>query len=126
MDLKVELPWPASCLSPNARSHWRKIADAKSAARMLAKFVALDAINRAGWPKHVTDAKTQITFIAKDSRKRDGDNHLSMCKAYLDGLADAGVIANDCGFTHAPVKFVKGSKRGVVIEVIQLARERTA
>lgn len=119
--LRIDLPWPASCLSPNARSHWRKVGEAKKSARTLAKYVALDAINRAAWPKNVTDARTHITFIAKDERKRDGDNHLAMLKAYLDGITDAGVIANDCGFTHSPVRFVKGEDRGVIIEI-----ERTA
>jgi crossover junction endodeoxyribonuclease RusA len=117
--MEISLPWPASCLSPNARSHWRKVGEAKKAARTLAKYVALDAINRNNWPKNVTAATTYITFVAKDDRKRDGDNHLAMLKAYLDGLADAGVIANDCGFTHSPVRFVKGEDRSVIIEVKQ-------
>jgi crossover junction endodeoxyribonuclease RusA len=124
--MRIELPWPASCLSPNARSHWRKVGEAKKSARTLAKFVALDAINRSNWPKNVTAAMTRITFIAKDERKRDGDNHLAMCKAYLDGLADAGVIANDCGFTHAPIKFVKGKDREVIIEIEQLTQRTIA
>jgi crossover junction endodeoxyribonuclease RusA len=115
--MKLELPWPASCLSPNARSHWRKVAEAKKSARTLAKYVALDAINRAAWPKNVTAATAEITFITKDERKRDGDNHLAMCKAFIDGMADAGVIVNDCGFSYAPVKFVKGEGRMVIIEV---------
>jgi Holliday junction resolvase RusA-like endonuclease len=49
-------------------------------------------------------ASVQATFYFRDKRRRDRDNLLASLKAYFDGLADSGLIANDSGLTHLPVK----------------------
>lgn len=30
---RIDLPWPAKALSPNARTHWRRLAAARAEAR---------------------------------------------------------------------------------------------
>lgn len=117
----IVLPWPDKRLNPNGRAHWHAVAKAKKRARGDGYIAALDAMRRSGWTKPVQFAKTQITFFHKpDKRHRDGDNHLAMMKAYLDGLTDAGVITNDSGFAHLPIKFAADSDRRVEIEVTPL------
>jgi crossover junction endodeoxyribonuclease RusA len=115
-ELRIVLPWPEKCLSPNSRAHWATVMRAKASARHDAAMAATAAIRTVGW-KTVENARTRITFYATDSRKRDGDNHLAMLKSYLDGFADAGVIANDCGFAHEAVRFEKCKQRHVEIVV---------
>lgn len=118
MKLTIELPWPDRALSPNARVHWRVKAKAVKAARASAKLAAYLAMRKAKWPKAVYDeAVTQIVFTQKIRRRIDRDNCLSSCKAYLDGLADAGVIKDDCGFTHKPIRIEQGPFRKIVIEI---------
>lgn len=90
--------WPASVLSPNNRSHWRKKASARKAQRtegvLLTKAVhhtrraavaALQAI-----PVH-------IEFMPPDRRARDWDNLLASCKGLCDGIAD-GLGVDDRNF----------------------------
>ena len=116
--LVVTLPWPAASLSPNARTHWAVKQRATRDARFAAKLFAMDAMRRQGWPGRITNARASATFFhRKDGRRRDGDNHLAMCKAYFDGFADAGVIADDSGFTHSPPKFVPEGKRRVELVI---------
>lgn len=115
--LKIELPWPAQLLSPNGRPHWAKLAKAKADHRGWAWAAATSAIRSQGWPKRVEAAEIVTRFIDPAKRRRDRDNHQAMCKAYLDGFADAGVIVNDAGFIVHPAKFEVGPVRGVVFEI---------
>ncbi len=118
MKLTVTLPIPPKCLNPNARPHYMAKANATKAARWDATLAGINARNEAALPAPFKTATTQVTFYVKFKRKRDSDNFLSWCKAYFDGLADAGVIENDSGFTHRPVNLVidKADPR-VVIEI---------
>jgi hypothetical protein len=52
-----------------------------------------------------TSACCQATFFFEYRRVRDRDNCLAALKSAFDGLADAGVIANDAGLIHLPVVF---------------------
>jgi Holliday junction resolvase RusA-like endonuclease len=117
----IVLPWPDKRLNPNGRAHWHAVAKAKKRARGDGYIAALDAMSRQGWLKPVQFAKTQITFFHKlDKRHRDGDNHLAMLKAYFDGFADAGVIVNDSGFMHQPIRFAASLDRRVEVEIIPI------
>ena len=116
--LRIELPWPAACLSPNGRAHWRRKALATKRHRWWALLAAQDAIRAQRWPAGVKQAEVRITYRDPVSRRRDRDNHLGMCKAYLDGLTEAGVIEDDCGFICHPVAFEQSAVRSVVIEVV--------
>lgn len=87
----VELPWPSSQLSPNARGHWTRLAQAKKAYRARCRAIAgvaapilSEALQRL--PERLDVA---ITFVPPDRRARDLDNLLASMKSGLDGLADA-------------------------------------
>ena len=43
-------------------------------------------------------------FFFKTRRRRDRDNLLASLKAAFDGLADAGLVADDSGLIHMPVE----------------------
>jgi len=83
---------PYAELSPNARLHWSE----------KAKWVKV-AKDEIGWlakvrwhdDKPMMKAKISYEFHTADHRRRDLDNLLSACKAYQDGLIEAGVIFYD-------------------------------
>lgn len=88
----INLPWPDSALSPNARVHWAVSARAKSAARKWAGMATLADI-----PLQARQAIAQgdglilmrVTFYPPDKRRRDDDNAVAGFKAARDGIADA-------------------------------------
>lgn len=105
--LTVVLRIPDRDLHPNARVHWGKKQRLTREARQRACIAAKDAIGshklfrgEAPWWER---AEVWITFYFPDKRRRDADGLLSWCKAYLDGIADAGVVANDSGLSFQPV-----------------------
>lgn len=84
----LDLPWPPSCLTPNAkrRSHWRKYAGPTKDYREVCAWLSKEA----GWHKRDDDAPhMSITFHPPDNRRRDLDGMLGAFKAGLDGIADA-------------------------------------
>ena len=110
----ITLPLPHRCLSPNARVHYMVKSKHTKAYRMKARdtamFEGMGVTSLRGawyWPS----ASVQATFYFKDARRRDRDNLLASCKAVFDGIADAGLVANDADFTYMPVKIEKDAKR---------------
>lgn len=99
--MKITLPMPPKALSPNARVHWRTKAKATKAYRNAAKWTASEDRPAKPW----LQASAQATFYCKINRRRDGDNYLASLKSAFDGLRDAGVILDDSGITHLPVRF---------------------
>ena len=103
-DVTITLPLPPRELSPNARVHHMVKAKAVRRYRRAAWACALEAQaplfgRRPRWAA----AKASATFYFPDRWQRDADNLLASLKAAFDGLADAGLIADDAGLTHAPV-----------------------
>lgn len=98
--LHLTLPLPAKELSPNARVHWAKKAKAAKSQRMGAQIRAMLAAN--GRTPCWTRAQTRAVFYFPTNRRRDMDNAQAALKAAWDGIADAGVIANDSGLVHLP------------------------
>lgn len=90
MKLTVTIPGKIDpALSPNARVHWRKLADAKQTAKNLAAFYLFAAKKRSD-----TSGVDHATYhiergIPKGGRELDADNLTACCKAYLDGVAQA-------------------------------------
>lgn len=109
MAITIVLPLPPRTLSPNGRSHWATKARAVKKYRGDAKVAALAAMNEAGmrcapmWER----ATAAITFYKRTAHQSDLDNLIASLKAGLDGIADAGVIANDSGLTPLPPTVVK-------------------
>lgn len=90
----IVLPWPSAALSPNARSHWRRVAAHKKKARADGANATLAAFN--GTAREVRDSlagdfgiAVNVAFFPPDNRRRDADNAVASMKAYLDGIADA-------------------------------------
>jgi len=77
----VSLPWPGRDLSPNSRVHWRR----KSASVRAARELAWALVNRTG-DIPPGPYRVEIDAIPPDARRRDVDNVLASCKAYLDGI----------------------------------------
>ena len=95
----IVLPLPHKHLSPNARVHWaaksKQVKTYRDLARVMAERNLTIGLKR---------AFVKCRFFFKDRRRRDKDNLLSSMKAAFDGLADAGVVANDSELTYLPVE----------------------
>ena len=81
--MKIILPIPVAKLSPNARVHWAQLAKAKREHRATAFRIASNLYTNRKLKRD------RLHFFWKDKRRRDRDNASAMCKAYLDGIADA-------------------------------------
>jgi crossover junction endodeoxyribonuclease RusA len=83
----IYLSFPPAILSPNARPHWRRLAEAKKSYRMECFIEA----KRQGVKKIQPRCPIAIslTFYPPDKRARDQDNMFAAMKSGLDGIADA-------------------------------------
>lgn len=80
---EIILPWPHKNLSPNARVHWRPLAEAKKKAKEAAFYIA-----RADLPKIEAETlKVRYSFHPPQNRSYDTDNLVSRMKAAQDGIA---------------------------------------
>lgn len=89
--VSFSLPIPDSKLTPNSRVKPQYNASRIRKHRELACTVAMQQAPSV--PFHM--ASLTRTFYFRDSRDRDLDNFAAGCKAYLDGIRDAGIIEND-------------------------------
>ena len=112
--MKVSLPWPSPALSPNARTHWRRKAEAVRRYRAACGWAA----RAAGLGPVGADAlAVTLTFHGPDARRRDTDNMLASIKGGLDGLADVlGVDDSRWSLTLRRGEPVKG---GAIIAEIE-------
>jgi crossover junction endodeoxyribonuclease RusA len=114
--IRVHLPVPPRQLSPNARCHFMAKAKITKQARATAAAMALSALGtRPLWKR----ATVKAVWHFPDARRRDHDNLMASCKAYFDGLRDAGIIEDDSGLTHEPPEIVKG-ERGLTLIVTKV------
>src|SRR3546814_5360792 len=84
--LTILLPWPYRSLSPNARLHWRRVAEVKKLAKRDA-FYATKAERNQKIDAMAVSAR--VTFFPPDRRARDIDNMIASMKASFDGISDA-------------------------------------
>lgn len=117
-DLIIDLPLPSDAEHPNARPHFRAKAKAINNTRGIAKLIA----GQHKPPQPFPAACYRLTFWLP--RKRDYDGLGAWVKAQIDGLVDAGILANDNEFR--PVGIVRysgakktGGKTGVRFEIWQ-------
>lgn len=94
----VVLPLPPKQLSPNARICWQ------AKARAVKRYRALAHANCYQSARRWKTAEAEAVFYFRDRRRRDRDNLLASLKAAFDGIAAAGVVADDAGITHLPVR----------------------
>lgn len=115
--MNLTLPWPPSCLWPNAkrRSHWSKYAGPTKAYQKTCWALALaaGAARRNDPAPHLS-----LTFNPPDRRSRDLDGMLGAFKTGLDGIANA-LRVDDSAFSLSLRKgeIVKGGAVCVVVGV---------
>ena len=113
---------PPRDASPNARVHYMKLANVKRNQKdvMIASVLEMPSMDRPDEP--MGKAHLTITFHAADKRRRDIDNLLSACKAYIDGLVAAGVIEDDSADNLSfSLYYEKSMKRNQIIFDIEPA-----
>lgn len=119
--LTITLEHPPKELHPNGRAGVYHNARLVKLSRLYAKLQAINAMNRMGWmqPPMWVRATTRATFHFETKRRRDTDNLGAWLKSYWDGIADAGIVANDSGLHHTPPTIVVDGVNRVVIEIEQ-------
>src|SRR5574343_130448 len=87
--LYVVLPWPPRALSPNSRTHWRKLAAVRADYRRVCWALTREAAG-VDWARPLSGpVDVSLEFVSPDRRGRDLDNCIASLKSGLDGLADA-------------------------------------
>ena len=113
--MRAQLPWPPSCLSPNARIHWapKRAATAKYRADCAWASRAAGIFDGMILPDPLP---MTITFCPPNKRRRDRDNLIASFKAGQDGLSDA-IGLDDSRFvpTYRVGDVVKGG--AVLVEI---------
>ena len=112
-DYMIRLPWPPTCLSPNARKDRR----ANTKTRNGYKTAAFYATKEVG-AQVAEDAHLAVQFYPPDNRRRDLDNMLATIKAGLDGIALAAGV-DDYGWSLSIQRGPKVEGGAVLIHVMK-------
>ncbi|MCS7294487.1 MAG: hypothetical protein NZ761_03730, partial [Dehalococcoidia bacterium] len=93
----VTVPLPPRAVSPNARSgHWGPGARAAAEARRTAALAALATLQERGLdPPRWSVVRVTYCWQARRKPVPDPDNIIARAKPCLDGLVDAGILADD-------------------------------
>jgi hypothetical protein len=106
---EIEIPLPPKECSPNYRGHWRVQGRAKSGYRGVVSWevsqILRELKNTSSYRFPVSKIRIDALFYLNQKQgdpfsesyyfPRDEDNAIASLKAAIDGLVDAGVIAND-------------------------------
>lgn len=110
----ITLAWFPKELHPNRRTHFHAKAKAYRDARGYACLIA----GTVDGPAYEGNIPLWMTFCPPTAAKRDLDNCLAACKAYLDGVAEAWGV-DDSRFRPITIDFGAKVKGGcVTIEVL--------
>jgi Holliday junction resolvase RusA-like endonuclease len=104
----ITVPLPHKCLQPNRQNRSARFARWKAAEKNKAKggaYIAALHASKSSRPMWA-QATVRATFYLKDRRglNADQDNRIASMKGILDGIAEAGIVANDRGLTWLPVQ----------------------
>jgi hypothetical protein len=91
-EVEITLPLPGKSLHSHAKGHWRAKSGATAQARREATWATKAAWSGDAW----TRATVDYFFAVPDRRRRDAANLVAACKAYVDGVIDAGLLPDDC------------------------------
>jgi crossover junction endodeoxyribonuclease RusA len=118
-EIRFTLPIPQRELSPNGRAHFSVKSRHVKEARLLAHVICHNAMVAAKLSKQTCWKKAVVTalVIRKDRRGRwDDDNFKASCKAYMDGVADSGLLENDRGLRWGIVESIVDKSKGPCVE----------
>lgn len=107
---EIVLPWPPKELSPNARTHWARLAKVKKAYREACYW---QAIEQGARPIKANGLHLTLTFVPPSRREYDLDNALARMKSGLDGLADVLGVDDK----HWSLTIQKGEGIGGMVKV---------
>ena len=102
--LLVTVAIPPRSLSPNARVHWSIKAKAVKKTRIDTWAQAQIAMHEQDVKGKWGHAECRVVWYARCSRRRDKDNLLATLKPVFDGLVDGGLLVDDAGITHLPMR----------------------
>lgn len=86
----ITLSLPPAVLTAHDNGHWRTRSRTKTRCREVAAWTAKEHAKHA-----MKKAEVEIDFYFPDLRRRDALNYAQMCKPYIDGIVDAGIIPDD-------------------------------
>lgn len=114
--ITIRLAWPPKELSPNYRAkHWSGPAAARAAYRWECRVDARNARDcRTEYPLKAPVEATVVFSVPKGNMP-DVDNALASIKSGVDGICDAGILANDRDIASWQVSVERGVKREVVL-----------
>lgn len=120
--ITIHLDFPPKELHPNFRTTkpaWVRAVRSKyrDDCRLLARA---SRDNRTEYPLKGPLEASAVFYVTR-GRGPDVDNALASFKSGLDGVADAGVIANDRDIVSWSTEVVKGMKREVVLTLREKA-----
>jgi Holliday junction resolvase RusA-like endonuclease len=107
--LRIKLPIPAKELRPNHTvgtrgGRMRKSKLTKEARELARHYAVLERHRHQMFsPPEWGKAVEQTIFYFPTARFMDPDNCLFSCKAYFDGIQDAGIVLDDSELIHMPV-----------------------
>ena len=115
--ITIQLPLPSSSLNAHGKTHWRKQQGPRKKAREDACILAKHAAKGIKFER----ATVSYSFKFPCNRGRDLANYIQMCKPYIDGIVDAGVIPDDKWQTlgiGAVVAEVDKNNPGVILHLM--------
>lgn len=85
----IRLPYTRPPLSLNGREHWRTRARHAKTIRAHVREWATYTI------PNLERVAVELHYVPRDARRRDADNLVPNLKHAIDGLVDAGIVADD-------------------------------
>ncbi len=115
--ITIHLPIPPLAVRPNSRTHWRVKAKATKAYRLAANMAckaALAGRKSPMWSKATMETEAQF----KTWQSLDPDNLFASLKSAIDGIQDAGIVANDNQlWPLRPVILTKSKTPGITLTI---------
>ena len=118
----VSLPHPA--VAANYRGSWHARHKARQVQRAEARFAAVEACSKANDDMPWEAFSVHYCFRFATRRRRDLDNLIFAMKATLDGVQDAGLIADDAGCVSLTVRREWASSPAEACVRVEVRRER--
>jgi len=116
---------PPSELMPNRlrRLHWLQRARVEREARQDAQLITMEKLQRCHW-EVPSKAVISFRFEVPDRRRRDTAELVSACKAWIDGIVDAGVLEDDNCWRLAigGADVVLSDKPRTILEIVETER----